>query len=108
MNTPTNAYFTKFSSGTILALLALSGILFLIPLASPVLALQNASSPSYSPSPVTIIGGGTGTAVSVTVSNPSTNAYAVKQITVIAPSSWSFGGTPCTAGSAFPAVVASS
>src|SRR5712692_10075600 len=46
MNTPTNAYLTKFSSGTILALLLLSGFLFLIPLAAPVNAAQNAAFPT--------------------------------------------------------------
>jgi hypothetical protein len=54
----------------------------------------NSSPPQVAGAPNVIIGGVTATAFSVSVTNPSTNAYAIVSITVIAPSGWSFSGTP--------------
>src|SRR2546428_13363207 len=87
MNTLTNAYLTKFSSGTILVLLALSGVLFLIPLAAPVNAAQNASFPTLTPNFSLIIGplNSTATPFSITVTNPATNAYPITSVTFVAP-----------------------
>src|SRR2546422_521635 len=111
MNTPSNAYFTKFSSGTILALLAFSGILVLVPLAAPVFAVQNASSPGFSPNPPLVFGGSPAT-MTVTVTNPSSNAYPVTSVTIISPgSTWVFGAPTPTCGgvgSPLPTLSASS
>src|SRR3989442_4887156 len=90
MNTRTNAYLTKFSSGTILALLALSGVLFLIPLATPVNAAQNASFPTLTPNFNLVTGHAntTATPFTITVANPSTNAYPITSVTFVAPANW--------------------
>src|SRR5712692_5583883 len=93
MNTPTDAYLTKFSSGTILALLLLSGVVFLIPLAAPVNAAQNASLPTIKAIPSAVAAtnvGGVATSFSLTVTNPSSNAYAITTVTVTAPTGWTF------------------
>ncbi len=95
MNTPTNAYLTKFSSGTILTLLALSGFLFLVPLAAPVNAAQNAALPTLTATPNAVVAT-TATLWTLKVANPSTNAYAITAITVTAPSGWSFATPSCT------------
>src|SRR5262249_40288203 len=87
MNT-SSMYFNKFSSGTILALLALSGMLFLVPLAVPVHA-TNGSPLQYSitsGSPLT--GGVSSQSIVIQVTNPSSNAYAVTAITITVPSGW--------------------
>ncbi len=103
MNTLTNAYLTKISSGTILALLVLSGLVFLIPLATPVNAVQNSSAPTLTATPNAVVGT-TATAFSVTVSNPSTNAYAISAITVSAPTGWTFAisATACAGAGSGP------
>jgi hypothetical protein len=103
MNTPSKAYVTKFSSGTILALLALSGLLFLVPIAVPVFAASNAVLPTFSASPSVVVGGGGGNhSFSLVVTNPISNAYAITSVTVFRPSSsWTLGGTAgamCVAG----------
>src|SRR5881628_1277501 len=103
MNTLTNAYLTKFSSGTILALLALSGVLFLIPLAAPVNAAQNASFPTLAPG-FSLVTGHTVTALfNVTVTNPSTNAYPITSITFVAPANWNITGTAATCATGWTA-----
>src|SRR3989442_3769629 len=92
MNTPTNAYFTKFSSGTILALLLLSGFLLLIPLASPAHA-SNGSLPIIkvtSGSP--LLGGGSSQLVATSVTNPAGNAFAITAFAINAPSGWTITG----------------
>lgn len=89
-------YINKFSSGTILALLALSGMLFLVPLAAPVHA-SNTTLPS-----ITITGanpvkaGTTGNVVDITISNPTGNAYTVTGFTILVPTGWTV--TACGAG----------
>src|SRR2546425_2000247 len=99
MNTRTNAYLTKFSSGTILALLALSGVLFLIPLAAPVNAAQNAAFPTLAPNFSLITGhaNSTATAFTVTVTNPATNAFPITSVTFVAPTNWNITGSRGTA-----------
>ena len=95
MNT-SSMYFNKFSSGTILALLALSGMLFLVPAVGSVHATQNASLPTLSMTPNAILAGGA-TAVSVKLTNPASNAYAITSVTEIAPSGWTFTADPACA-----------
>src|SRR5256712_13249769 len=97
MNTLTNAYLTKFSSGTILALLALSGVLFLIPLAAPVNAAQNAAFPTLAPNFSLVTGHTNSTAFTVTVTNPATNAFPITSVTFVAPTSWNITGSRGTA-----------
>jgi hypothetical protein len=96
MNT-SSMYFNKFSSGTILAMLALSGMLFLVPLAVPAHATQNASLPTLTMTPNAILAG-SATGVSIKLTNPASNAYAVTSVTVIAPTGWTFTVVPtCSA-----------
>ena len=88
MYTSTNTYLTRFSSGTILALLLLSGFLFLIPLASPVQA-ANGSLPTItvtSGSP--LLGGVAAQTVEFGVTNPAANAFAITALAVNAPTGW--------------------
>ncbi len=87
MNT-SSMYFNKFSSGTILALLALSGMLLLVPAVVPAHAAGNASLPSLTAAPNTLLSANT--PVTFTTTNPSSNAYALTSMTIIAPSGWSF------------------
>src|SRR5437016_5683976 len=96
LNTPTNAYLTKFSSGTILALLALSGVLFLIPLAAPVNAAQNASFPTLTPNFNLVTGHTVTSGFTITVTNPATNAYPITSVTFVAPANWNITGSPGT------------
>src|SRR5881628_398479 len=103
MNTLTNAYLTKFSSGTILALLALSGVLFLIPLAAPVNAAQNASFPTLVPNFSLVTGHAAPAAFTVTVTNPATNAYPITSITFVAPANWNITSTPATCATGWTA-----
>jgi hypothetical protein len=86
-------YLNKFSSGTILALLALSGMLVLVPIAAPVHATQNASPPTltvginaYITAPATTSG------TTLKIANPITNSYAILSITIFAPASFAFSG----------------
>ena len=96
MNTPTNAYLTKFSSGTILAILALSGLLLFLPLGSPIFA-SNANLPTAT---VTgnnpVAGGAVGQNFVITLGNPNPNAYTITGFSINGPSGWTITG--CTAG----------
>src|SRR2546425_9124356 len=103
MNTRTNAYLTKFSSGTILALLALSGVLFLIPLAAPVNAAQNASFPTLTPNFSLVTGHTNSSAFTITVANPATNAYPITSVTFVAPANWNITSTPATCATGWTA-----
>ena len=99
MSTLKKEYARKFSSGLTLAILALSGIMFLIPVASPVLA-ANAVAPTINLAPNVIPGcltapcGATGTPV--TISNPSSNAYSITAFTVTGLTGWTFAGALTT------------
>ena len=96
MNT-SQMYINKFSSGTILALLALSGMLFLVPLAAPVHA-SNASAPTLSLSAAPIPGANS-VSETLTISNPSTNQYAITALVLTAPTSpTGFSITGCGVG----------
>src|SRR5947199_8918165 len=99
MNTLTNAYLTKFSSGTILALLALSGVLFLIPLAAPVNAAQNASFPTLTPSFSLVTGHTVTSGFTVTVANPASNAFPITSVTFVAPANWNISASAGTCAS---------
>lgn len=99
MNTHTNEYVMKISSGTILAILAFSGFLFLIPLATPVFA-SNASLPTVSVTSGNPVKAGVSTPVGLTVSNPSSNQFTVTAFTINAPSTWTITGS--TAGTFLP------
>ena len=87
MNTLTNAYLKKISSGTVAALLVFSGILFLVPFAAPVHA-SNQSPPTLTVTSGSPILGNTGTWVEISVANPATNLYALTGLTITAPSGW--------------------
>jgi len=88
-------YFNKFSSGTILALLALSGMLFLVPFAVPAHAAGNASLPTVKTTP-TLVLQETPTDLKEVVTNPASNAFAIQTITFVAPSGFNFT-TPANA-----------
>jgi hypothetical protein len=93
MNT-SSMYVNKFSSGTILALLALSGMLFLVPLAVPVHAAQNASQPTITANISAYITGVATSGTTLKISNPIANAYAITSITIFAPTGYTFSGSP--------------
>jgi len=100
MNT-SSMYINKFSTGTILALLALSGMLFLVPLAGPVHATQNASLPTFTVGTTAYIVA-TGTAgTTLKIANPITNSYAFTSITIFAPSGFAFVASTGAVGSFF-------
>ena len=113
MHTSTNTYITKFSSGLIIALLAFSGLLVLVPIVTNVNATGTNKSPTFTLAPNVITGCTSGTcpptAVDITVANPSTNPYAITAFTVTAPSGWSFSGsgTFYTANQAFYCTLSS-
>jgi hypothetical protein len=97
MNT-SSMYINKFSSGAILALLALSGMLFLVPMAVPVHA-TNSSPLTYtfpsgstesgaSASGVPLIGDGHTNTVHINIANPVSNQYAVDVVSIDAPTGW--------------------
>jgi hypothetical protein len=92
LNTLTNAYVKKFSSGTILALLAVSGLLFLIPVTTPVFA-SNASPPTITVTSSNPVFGGASSTIGLTVSNPSGNQYTVTGVSIAVPSGWTVTGT---------------
>jgi len=83
MNT-SQMYFNKFSSGTILALLALSGMLVLVPLAAPVHA-TNANPLVVSVQGYNPVLAEVDTQIYLTVTNPASNQYAVTAITISVP-----------------------
>jgi len=90
MYTQSNAYVKKFSSGTIIALLAFSGLLFLIPLTATVHA-ANAAPPSISYVSPTVWSGAAGDNpewVEYTVMNPASNQFALTGFVLTAPSGW--------------------
>ena len=92
MNTPTNAYFTKFSSGLVLALLALSGFLFLIPIATPThAASESPFTIAYAPQNIWY-GGGETNWFAMNLTNPASNPYAISLLSFSAPSGWSIVG----------------
>jgi len=100
MNTPTNAYLTKLSSGTILAILLLSGLAVAIPLASTVRA-ANASPGIITTNDTVLQGAPTISTVSWKVSNPVTNNYDIVEFEVATgplggPFAGTFGSAVCT------------
>ena len=88
MNTLTNAYVTKFSSGTILALLAISGFLFLVPVTTPVFA-SNATPPTIAVTTNNPALGGTPQTFSATITNPAGNSYTVTGVSINMAVGWS-------------------
>jgi len=99
LNTLTNAYVKKISSGTILALLAISGLLFLVPVATPVFA-ANASLPTVAVTANSIVLDSSANVVTLKISNPAGNSYTITGFSVAAPSGWTVTGT--TAGGYLP------
>ena len=96
MNTPSKAYVTKFSSGLVLALLAFSGLLILIPVATPVFA-SNASTPTISiTSNNQVPGGALGITITMKVANPASNQFTVTGFSFVTPTGWTVTG--CTPG----------
>ncbi len=92
MNTLTNAYLTKFSSGIITALFLFSAILFIVPMASPVHA-GNLSLPTFTVTPNVLFGTAV-TGLTIAVANPSGNSYAINAFTISGPAGWTLSGTP--------------
>lgn len=90
MNTLTNAYTKKLSSGTITALLLFSGLLFLVPAAFPAIAAQNATLPSLKVTPNVVVATTPVNTVTLKITNPLANAYAITEITLFAPTGWAF------------------
>lgn len=90
LNTLTNEYKTKFSSGLIIALLALSGLLILAPAIATVNA-ANASPGSVSTNYTWFASSASGT-VHFTLSNPTSNTYSETELEVVVPSGWSITG----------------
>jgi len=83
-----NAYAKKISSGTILALLAISGLLFLVPVTTPAIA-ANANNPVLTVTGGNPVFGGVGTWITISIANPSANSYAITGFDVLAPTGWS-------------------
>jgi len=71
-------------------LLALSGMLVLVPIAAPVHATSNASLPTLTPTVNTYVTGAGGVATSLTIANPLSNSYSITSITVFAPTGFTF------------------
>jgi len=87
MYTPSKAYVTKISSGTVLALLALSGLLVLVPAALPVRAATQGQ-PTMAMYP-TVFGASDSSWFNyfeVTITNPSSNPYAITEVDFAFPS----------------------
>jgi len=94
MYTHSKAYVSKFSSGTILALLALSGFLFLVQVAVPVFA-ANANNGIVT-SNVNVFKSSGSTSVTFTFSNPASNQFSENQFLVAFGSS-GFVASACSA-----------
>ena len=77
-------YFNKFSSGTILALLALSGMLVLVPLAAPVHATNGSplQLSLYNGDGAPLAGDHGDNYIVISVTNPASNQYAVTGLTL--------------------------
>ena len=99
-----NAYQRKFSSGLVVALLALSGLLVLVAVAAPASA-ANASPPKITLSNNVIAAASTGPET-LTISNPSTNQYAITAFTYTLPTGWSFHAAGSTTTSVFSCTIA--
>ena len=98
MNTQSNAYVSKFSSGTILTLLLLSGFLLLVPLTTNVFAAQNAVAPTVAPTGHDFCDSTCGPdTFNVRITNPASNQYAITAITLTFPASsgWILTATGC-------------
>ena len=100
MNTPSQAYVTKFSSGLLLALLLFSGLLFLVPIAAPVFATNPTALTATTTSGNPMLGNTAGDALSFKITNPTTNTYAITAFILTAPTgfviaTWPTPGT-CT------------
>lgn len=89
MNTPTNAYITKLSSGTIVALLVFSGLLVLVPFATTVHAAQNPNS-AYTLTPSFTVYTSSQAIDTQTVTVANAGPYALTSITITTPSAYSF------------------
>ena len=94
MNTHTKAYVSNLSSGTILALLVLSGFIFLVQVAVPVFA-ANANNGIVS-SNVSVFRSSGSTSVTYTFTNPASNQYSENQFLVAFGSS-GFVASACAA-----------
>jgi hypothetical protein len=86
-------YISKFSTGTILALLALSGMLFLVPLAAPVHAF-NAQPPTVQRDYTYACAGGDSCDFNFNLTNPISNSFGITQFSVTMPAGWS--ATSCS------------
>src|SRR5712692_1923954 len=102
MYTPTNAYNKKISSGTLLFILAFSGLLFAIPLSTPVSA-ANATLPTVTITVGAPLKGTASSAITFTLKNPASNQYAITAFTLVAPAGWTV--TACTHGLLFTTAV---
>jgi len=87
MYTQSNAYVTKFSSGLLLALLAFSGFLIVLPF-TPSVHASNASPPSITWNFQSFGGGSTDVPTSFLLTNPASNQYAITTFVLTAPTGW--------------------
>ena len=92
MFTVTNSYTKKISSGTVLSLLLISGLLVAVPAILPAVAAQNSSMPTLTVSP-TLVVTAINTATSITIKNPVSNANPITSFTLFAPTGWTFDTT---------------
>ena len=99
MYTSTNSYTKKISSGTILALLALSGTLLLVPAISSVNAASNIP-PVLTLTNNQYFAGGNSPEVDFNITNPSTNQYGISYVNITLVSTtapWTFLAATCAA-----------
>jgi hypothetical protein len=88
MHTPNNAYTTKFNSGIIVALLAFSGLVILVPFVAPVSA-ATANNPTVSVYPGALWGAaGYYMPIVFNITNPSSNTVGISQITLNGPAAF--------------------
>jgi len=110
MYTLSDVYVRKFSSGLIIALLALSALLVLVPAVTTVAAASQ-KSPTFAFAPSVIAGCTSGPCdfqdVQLTISNPSSNPYAITAFTVTVPSTWTFETSSSPVSTYFSCTVSS-
>jgi hypothetical protein len=99
MNTESSDYVGKISSGLVLALLAFSGFLLMLPV-SPVAVAFNPGLPTVTVTSNNPVTGGSSQQFTFLVSNPTGNTYTITGFTVLAPSGWTV--TNCSPGGFLP------
>ena len=97
MHTLSNAYLRKSSSGLVLALLAVSGFLFLVPAIAPVHA-DTISTPTFKFYPGSLQYGAEASSaykgLNFNLTNPSSNTVGISQLQIYAPAGFAFVNYP--------------